>query len=534
MEHVCNLDEYVTHDLSPNTASTKRKFNRYKGKMGNKMKQQLVKLHLQRDVAKEQPQQPMTLNAYETESDAHSAIYESEKTYISKTKHLLNSQCVDLEELANIEVISANEQKKSERLTTMAPRTEIPKQIDVTASNLTESDKGDGPVTGDISHINERKTPNQMLQNTMEANGDEHSQLVLQLEDIVNKEMSDLISLYSQHMDFEQLLATDTDRITSCPLSDCHPSSNVPTTNANDQGNNNQTQNNGNNNDEDGRNGSNNNDDNGDEDEKDMAVSQPSPCNHLSTCSHCSLGWTRKCVQIKMFKALLVSLQAQHAHHVAFVETLCKTIANAKQKGNKKAKKRRNTLDAVAANQPSYDPPFGATQKLKVKIPKTVTEDIIPQIVQEPIASQHMYSYVNKSIVMQRNDKQLSMEKDNVVVNLDFHETKSSESLYCVMSKIQHQRYDWQLEDKVYTADELDSMGIVTLPQSSRIACQKSNSLSTFRFNAQSVNDIMQRCKWNTISVYNITNNTKKKKNKNNKLNKQKQTTKQSQSSAYY
>eukprot|EP01083_Nonionella_stella_P157438 511164_1 len=102
------------------------------------------------------------------------------------------------------------------------------------------------------------------------------------------------------------------------------------------------------------------------------------------------------------------------------------------------------------------------------------------------------------------------MEKDNVVVNLDFHETKSSESLYCVMSKIQHQRHDWQLKDKVYTADELDSMGIVTLPQSSRIACQKRNSLSTFRFNAQSVNDIMQRCKWNIIPVYNITNNTKR------------------------
>eukprot|EP01084_Bolivina_argentea_P246033 411829_1 len=342
--------------------------------------------------------------------------------------------------------------------------------------------------------------------------------LLDRFEDLVNKEMVDLISLYNQLMDYtQQLIATDASGIITCPSSDCTSNtSHVPSSNANDQSSSNQTPNNGNSNDhndnnsdENGQDESNNNGDGGDKKEADVPMSQSNPCNHLSTCSYCRIGWTQKCEQIKIFKALLLSLQTQHSHHVSFVETLCKAIANVKQKGTKKSKSknRRKTqaTDTIEGNQPSYEP-----QNVKVKIPRALTDDVITQTIKEPIASHKLYSYLNKSIAMQRTDKQLHEDKENVVVNVDFHAAKTNESLYCVMSPIQHQRCNWQLSPKLYTAAELACIGVAKLPQSSRIPLQKATEFSTSILNTQSVNNILRHCKWNRIPVFNITKNTKR------------------------
>eukprot|EP01084_Bolivina_argentea_P183553 316710_1 len=195
-------------------------------------------------------------------------------------------------------------------------------------------------------------------------------------------------------------------------------------------------------------------------------MSQSAHCNHFSTCSYCHLVLTRKCEQSKMLHGLLRSLQSQHAHHVSFVGTLCDAITNTKQRNNKtsKSKNRRKPINPIKANQASYDPP--SAHGLNVKIPKPLTEDIIPQTVKNaaPIAPATQYSYLKKSIAMQHNDKQLHLNQDHVVVHVDFHETKGNELLYCVMSKIQHQPYNWQVHHKLYTAAELASFGTTALP----------------------------------------------------------------------
>eukprot|EP01083_Nonionella_stella_P285626 972324_1 len=251
--------------------------------------------------------------------------------------------------------------------------------------------------------------------------------------------------------------------------------------------------NNANNNDGHGQNGSNNNDSSGDEDEKAVSMSQSAPCNHLNTCCDCRL-------QIK----------TQDALHQSFVERLLKVIANAKQKANRKSKpkNRRKPTNTTKVNQPSYCPPVKAARHLRVGIPNTLVENEIQQTVKEPIASRQANSYVYKSIVMQRNDKQLFMDQKNVVIDVDLHEEKSNESLYCVMSRIQHERCNWQLHKKLYTKPELVLFQPFILPQSSRIALQDSITFSPSFLNTQSVNDIIP--KWNTIPVFTITNNTKR------------------------
>eukprot|EP01083_Nonionella_stella_P129662 393412_1 len=346
----------------------------------------------------------------------------------------------------------------------------------------------------------------------------EHMQLVDQLEDIVNKEMDNLMSLYDQLMNVKkELLTSDNSGIISCPLLGCGANnSKKPTCNGNSQGNNKQAQNNGNvNGDNNGgdRQKESNNDGSGDKDKNTVPISQSASCNHLSTCPDCRLGWTQKCEQVKMFKALLLTLQTQHAHHVSFVGTLCEAIANAKAKGNKKSKSknRRKPTDTMKAKQPSYNPP--SYNDLNVKIPKAFADDTIPHITQEAIAPPNVYSYVKKSIVMQHNDQQLPMDQKNVIVNMDFHEAKSNEPLYCRMSKIQNQRYNWQLEHKLYTAAELASLGFTALAQSSRIPLQQdtgSELLSASIRDPQSVHDILRRCKWNDTPVFNTTQNYKR------------------------
>eukprot|EP01084_Bolivina_argentea_P106830 191079_1 len=146
---------------------------------------------------------------------------------------------------------------------------------------------------------------------------------------------------------------------------------------------------------------------------------QSTPCNHLNTCSYCRLGWTQKCEQNKIFKGLLLRLQTQHAHHVSFVEMLCNAIANAKQNTKKsKFKSRRKTTDAVTTQQPKYDPSYG----LNVKLPKALTDDIIPQSIKDRITPRKASSYVKQCIAMQHKDKQRHFDQNNVVVDVDFHE----------------------------------------------------------------------------------------------------------------
>eukprot|EP01083_Nonionella_stella_P189693 702022_1 len=225
-------------------------------------------------------------------------------------------------------------------------------------------------------------------------------------------------------------------------------------------------------------------------------MSESAPCNHLNTCSDCLRGWTQKCEQIK----------SQHIRYVSFIESLAKVIANAKQKANKKSKskKRRKMAHTVTANQSRYCPPFDAKQSLSVAIPNTFVEDMIAPTVKEPVTS---HSYLYKSIAMQHNDKQLDMNQTNVFVNMDLHEEKSNESLYCVISKIQHERCNWQLVQTLCTKKEL---GPTILPISSREALRDS-IYYPIPFNTQSVNDIFAgKFKWNTIPVFNIQNNIKR------------------------
>eukprot|EP01083_Nonionella_stella_P203609 742862_1 len=353
-----------------------------------------------------------------------------------------------------------------------------------------------------------------------EAMDRDHTQLVAQLEQIVDKEMTNLASLYDKHMaDLMCLLpSADTCEIISCPLPNYGAKKSNSQTPNHDPTQNHDNMNSsgacgGNNNEEKGQNTPNNNDSSGDKYEKDASMPQSTPCNHLNTCSYCRLGWTQKCEQNKIFKGLLLRLQTQHAHHVSFVGTLCEAIANAKAKGNKKSKSknRRKPTDTMKAKQPSYNPP--SYNDLNVKIPKAFADDTIPHITQEAIAPPNVYSYVKKSIVMQHNDKQLPMDQKNVIVNMDFHEAKSNEPLYCIMSKIQNQRYNWQLEHKLYTAAELASLGFTALAQSSRIPLQQdtgSELLSASIHDPQSVHDILRRCKWNDTPVFNTTQNYKR------------------------
>eukprot|EP01083_Nonionella_stella_P189692 702020_1 len=215
-------------------------------------------------------------------------------------------------------------------------------------------------------------------------------------------------------------------------------------------------------------------------------MSESAPCNHLNTCSDCLRGWTQKCEQIK----------SQHIRYVSFIESLAKVIANAKQKANKKSKSknRRKTTHTVKTNQSRYCPPFEA-----IAMPNTFAPTV-----KEPIAPR---SYLYKSIAMQDNDKQLDMNQTNVFVNVDLHEEKSNESLYCVISKIQHERCHWQLVPTLCTKNDL---GPTILPQSSRIALQDSIYYPILP-NTQWVNEIFAgKFKWKTIPVFSIQNNTKR------------------------
>jgi len=97
------------HDQVPFNP-TKLKFNRLKNKFGNKMKEQInkiqqnmVKVEIQKHKSPESPK----LN----ELNARNVIKETEKVLIMKTKQQLNTQCAELQGLAN-ELSSTIEQKE--------------------------------------------------------------------------------------------------------------------------------------------------------------------------------------------------------------------------------------------------------------------------------------------------------------------------------------------------------------------------------------------------------------------------------------
>eukprot|EP01083_Nonionella_stella_P057935 151898_1 len=244
-------------------------------------------------------------------------------------------------------------------------------------------------------------------------------------------------------------------------------------------------------------------------------------CTHLSDneCAECGHILRQKDEQIKMFKQLLYTLQQQHEYHTEFENMICKAFHQ-----NAKLKSKLKQVGQRPINTLSYDPIKGA--KKHVKVSRELTDEIIPKTIKENIS--HVYSYLDKSIGMQYNDKQIIDDDDECVddtddckhlpteyhvINMDFHDKISNEPLYCVMQRMdtvtQRGHYKWQLNHKLYSAKELqDRLQISEYmpPVSSRGKLRGKTDMNGSIYDVlKHVKSIKSdiKCKWNKIPVFN-------------------------------
>jgi len=164
-----------------------------------------------------------------------------------------------------------------------------------------------------------------------------------------------------------------------------------------------------------------------------------------------------------------------------------------------------------------YDPNPKHRAKKNIKISNELTEQIIPSVIKENIFN--IYDYMDKTTAMQI-DNEFNNGKIRII-NYDFHCKKTNKILYAVIKlsdkKSQKSRCKWQMEEKLYTADELFALEVTDeckinesmLPKSSRMndqyQCQLNHGkkVENILKNKQKRDKIMNQTKWQKVFIFN-------------------------------
>eukprot|EP01083_Nonionella_stella_P297751 1010911_1 len=233
-------------------------------------------------------------------------------------------------------------------------------------------------------------------------------------------------------------------------------------------------------------------------------------CNHLRECAECGDFVTRKSEHIKLLKSLLNTLQQQHEYHVSFEDMFCKAI---KKRIKSKNKFKSMVCDSITESKPHRNELYPSYRaKKNIKLSRRLTQKIIPKTIKAPISN--VYSYMEKSIGMQYNDRQIGYSTNTKyhIMNFDFYDNKYNEPLYCVMERMRtaSANYKWQMQDQLFTAHQAIALAGGPLPLSSRIQLQRmsgGHDITQNTFDPQFIRRILKQCKWNTIPVFRRKNN---------------------------
>ena len=148
-----------------------------------------------------------------------------------------------------------------------------------------------------------------------------------------------------------------------------------------------------------------------------------------------------------------------------------------------------------------------------IRIVKRVTNEIIPSKVDVTSIHNLYGSYLDKLTALQWNEQDDNQYKigDQKALDYDFHDEKTGESLYCLITRQDEtipssRKYKWIMDENLYNRSQLKARSI------SRIPVLRSNSVDhSILANKDRVNEWLKQkfnqkialIKWNKVTIYN-------------------------------
>ena len=115
----------------------------------------------------------------------------------------------------------------------------------------------------------------------------------------------------------------------------------------------------------------------------------------------------------------------------------------------------------VKRKNPTYDPPSTIRARGNIRIPRAITEKVIPSKIDVKCFS-NLYSYLDKLTALQWNEQDDHKYDigDKKVLDYDFHDKQTGESLYCLIKRIDEtvptsKNYKWIMDKALYNQSEL-------------------------------------------------------------------------------
>ena len=154
---------------------------------------------------------------------------------------------------------------------------------------------------------------------------------------------------------------------------------------------------------------------------------------------------------------------------------------NSKSKGGARPSITRSDLPQWIKN---FDPHSLCRAKNNINISKDMTTKIIPNRVFEAPYIDNIYYYLDRITAISQWDVQNIANKRYKVINYDFHDKDSKETVYCLLerkgvnsNKEKDKKVNWQMIDNLFTETELSQIyQIATFPKAPRYIDQHYNS----------------------------------------------------------
>ena len=115
-------------------------------------------------------------------------------------------------------------------------------------------------------------------------------------------------------------------------------------------------------------------------------------------------------------------------------------------KNKRRQQKRYNSPISI-----SYDPPSSSRAKKNIFIGRDMTTRIVPNQIMEHLSD--VYGYMDKSVAL--SDKHSAIKSGHTIINYDFHDKETGESLYCVVKPSPMKSYKMVMVSKLFTAREI-------------------------------------------------------------------------------
>eukprot|EP01084_Bolivina_argentea_P314864 545402_1 len=147
-----------------------------------------------------------------------------------------------------------------------------------------------------------------------------------------------------------------------------------------------------------------------------------------------------------------------------------------------------------------------------VAISRELTNKIIPRMIKQKF--KRLYWFMNKSLIFKEN--KIVTNNNICVINYDFTDKKTNETLYCVVEAQDNQsKYKWRMYEDLFTTNQLKSKFNIShdqLPRSFRNNKMQTSYVteieSTLKMKATKI--IFHQTKWTKVSVFTRKNNTQR------------------------